>query len=327
MFFSIITATYKRPAEVKEFLESLVLQKNKNFEIIIADGSPDNSIAPVVNEFKNKLNIKYIYQYNLPVSNARNKAAEIAKGEYLIFLDSDCIIPDNYLNIVKQYIKTYKCDAFGGTDDAMDNFTPLQKAINYTMTSFLSSGGIRGKKTHIGKFYPRGFNMGVKKNIFLKEGGFSEYLVCGEDIDLSIRLSKKNYKISLISDAIVYHKRRTNLKKFYKQLFRFGAARIILYNIHNDLKITHLFPLFFSAYTISLLFIPFILKKYFIIFFIIYFAYVTAIFFHSLFIYKSVYVSFLTVISLFVQFFAYAHGFIINFNEVFIKRNKKGIKI
>ena len=173
---------------------------------------------------------------------------EKAKGDYFIFFDSDCIIPPAYLDNVNKKITENSIDAFGGPDAADTSFTDVQKAINYTMTSFFTTGGIRGKAKHVGTYHPRGFNMGFSREVYNKTHGFSTLKV-SEDIDLSIRMIDAGFKVSLIPEAFVYHKRRTNFKKFFKQVYRFGAGRINLFRLHpKEFKITYLFPFAFQCF-------------------------------------------------------------------------------
>lgn len=326
--YSFVIPTFGRPDEVDEFLGSLVNQKNKNFEVIIADGTPKESLESVANKYKDKVPFTFIYEEYLPVSDARNRGAKMAKGEYIIFLDSDCIIPENYLNEVENYLQKNEIDLFGGPDAADVNFTPIQKAISYSMTSLFTTGGIRGKKNHIGVFHPRGFNMGMKKNVFESVNGYDENFKCGEDIDLSIRILKSGYKSALISDAYVYHKRRTDFKKFFKQVFRFGAARINLFKRHKtELKITHLFPLLFILYTV-LGWVSFFIHIY------IGFAWLASIIIYTISIFidssiknKSIHVGLLSINASYIQLYGYGWGFVRNGTEVFIKGNEKGLKL
>lgn len=247
--FSLIVPTFGRPEEVTEFLESLIGQKHRAFEVIISDGTPKDTLRPELERFigQTPYPLTIHYEEFLPVSAARNDGARLAKGEYFIFLDSDCIIPENYLNEIEAYIAANDPDIFGGPDAAHEDFTVLQKAISYSMTSMLTTGGIRGKKSHVGTYHPRGFNMGMKREAFEAVGGYSTFR-CGEDIELSIRLIKAGYKTALIEGAYVYHKRRTSIGQFRRQVFRFGAARINLWKRHpEELKLTHLFPLLFTV--------------------------------------------------------------------------------
>lgn len=261
MKFSLIVPTFGRPDEVTEFLDSLLQQKHSSFEVIISDGTPKDTLRPELKRFENNgvYPLTVHYEEFLPVSAARNDGAKLASGEYFIFLDSDCIIPANYLNEIEAYLADNDADIFGGPDAAHADFTTLQKAISYSMTSMLTTGGIRGKKSHVGTYHPRGFNMGMKRTAFEAVNGYSTFR-CGEDIELSIRLIKAGYKTALIEKAHVFHKRRTSLKQFYKQVFRFGAARVNIWKMHpEELKLTHLFPLVFSiAFMVSVLlaFIP-----------------------------------------------------------------------
>ena len=251
MYYSVVLPTFGRPGDVDEFLESLTYQDYKNFEIIIVDATFNDSVKEVAIKYKEKLNLQFIYKKGLGISDSRNLGVENSKGEYVIFIDSDCVVPHHYFIEIENFLKTNKVDAFGGPDAARTDFTLTQKAMNYVMTSFLTTGGIRGKSKSVSKFELRGFNMGISKIVFHAIGGYSGLKVA-EDIDLSMRLHKEGYKTALIPNAYVYHKRKTNLYKFYIQMFMYGKARIDLFLRHREaLKITYLVPLFFLLYLIA----------------------------------------------------------------------------
>ncbi|CAI8367877.1 MAG: Uncharacterised protein [Owenweeksia sp. TMED14] len=249
MRFSLISPTFKRPQEVQEFIQSLseLCYSRHLFEVILADGTPKDQLRPII-ELESKkydIPITIVFEEYLPVSDARNAAAVIANGKYLIFLDSDCLLPKNYLEQVDVGLKLNKWDAFGGPDSASPEFSPLQKAISFSMTSFWTTGGLRGGKLSTTQYYPRGFNMGVRKDIFDSLNGFDTRFKTGEDVEFSIRLVKANHKVGLIPEAIVYHKRRSDLFQFFKQVRRFGGARWSLSIRHKgQLKLTHMFPVF-----------------------------------------------------------------------------------
>lgn len=328
MRYSLIAPTFSRPDEVYEFLESLTHQQYSDFEVIIADGSPHDDVKPVVNLFVGKLNLIYIYEKYLPVSDARNRAAEVANGDWLIFLDSDCIIPEYYLQRVDKFIELNKVELFGGPDKAHESFTPTQKAISYAMTSILTTGGIRGKEKHVGVFHPRGFNMGIKKQAFLEVNGYATDFRCGEDIELSMRLLEKGKKSALIPEAFVYHKRRTDFLKFFKQVFRFGAARINIWQRHpKELKITHLFPTVFMLFVLSVPFQFFISENLFYFSSLILFLYSIANFVLATKETGSIKTGFLSLIAAYVMLFGYGWGFLKNFVEVKVKGNTSGLKL
>jgi len=328
MRYSLIAPTFSRPDEVYEFLESLTHQQYSDFEVIIADGSPHDDVKPVVNPFMGKLNLIYIYEKYLPVSDARNRAAEVANGDWLIFLDSDCIIPEYYLQRVDKFIELNKVELFGGPDKAHESFTPTQKAISYAMTSILTTGGIRGKEKHVGVFHPRGFNMGIKKQAFLEVNGYATDFRCGEDIELSMRLLEKGKKSALIPEAFVYHKRRTDFLKFFKQVFRFGAARINIWQRHpKELKITHLFPTVFMLFVLSVPFQFFISEYLFYFSSLILFLYSIANFVLATKETGSIKTGFLSLIAAYVMLFGYGWGFLKNFVEVKVKGNTSGLKL
>ncbi len=253
MRFSLISPTFGRPEEVQEFILSVskLNYSQDLFEVILADGTPGDTLRPIVEQEskKCKLPIRVIHEEYLPVSDARNAAAEIAHGEYLIFFDSDCIIPLDYLNEIDNDLTASSWEVFGGPDAAPPEFSSLQKAISFSMTSFWTTGGIRGGKISTSKYYPRGFNMGVKKDIFTKMKGFDTNFKTGEDVEFSIRLVEAKYKVGLIPKAFVFHKRRSTLFGFFKQVRRFGGARWHLSRKHEgQLKLTHMFPIFLISF-------------------------------------------------------------------------------
>jgi len=315
MFFSIIVPAFSRKGEVEELFESLTLQNYKAFEIILADATPDKELFPVVEQYANKLNIKHLHQPFLRISPSRNMGAKEAKGDFFLFFDSDCIIPPQYLTIVSQKIIADKIDAYGGPDAANPSFTPVQKAISYSMTSLWTTGGIRGRNKHVGKFHPRGFNMGISKPAFDSVGGYGD-LKCAEDIDLSIRLINKGYHVVLIPEAFVYHKRRTDFHRFFKQIFRFGSARVDIYKMYpKELKITHLFPVAFLFGLFFWVLSPLFYFPVFLVFSILWLFYFFLIFVSSTLQNSSVYIGFLSIVSTLTQMTAYGLGFLNNFTK------------
>lgn len=253
MKYSFIVPVYNRPDEVDELLDSLTRQTVKDFEVIIVeDGSP-TPCKDVCDKYAGRLDLRYFMKKNSGPGQSRNYGAERSKGEYLIVLDSDVVLPEGYLKAVEDELEREPADAFGGPDSAHPSFTDTQKAISYSMTSFFTTGGIRGGKKKLDKFYPRSYNMGIRRDVYLRLGGFSK-MRFGEDIDFSIRIFKGGYRCRLFPDAWVYHKRRTDLKKFFKQVHNSGIARINLYKKYPEsLKLVHLLPALFTLGTAVLL--------------------------------------------------------------------------
>ena len=246
MKFSIVIPVFNRPDEVEELLRSLVNQSFRDFEVIIVEDGSSIPCGQVVQQFSETLPTHYYIIENSGPAGARNFGMTKAQGDYIIFFDSDCLIPQGYFEAVEQALQETQADAFGGPDRAHPSFTPVQKAINYSMTSFFTTGGIRGGKQKMDKFYPRSFNMGIRREVINQLGGFSK-MRFGEDIDLSIRIVKGGHKSCLFSKAWVYHKRRTDLKKFFKQVNNSGIARINLYMKYPDsLKLVHVLPAVFT---------------------------------------------------------------------------------
>ncbi|KAB2814729.1 glycosyltransferase [Phaeocystidibacter luteus] len=325
MKFSLIVPTFGRPEEVTEFLDSLLEQNHRSFEVIISDGTPKDTLRPELQRFvgNDVYPLTIHYEEFLPVSAARNDGAKIASGEYFIFLDSDCIIPSEYLNHIEAYLQENDADIFGGPDAAHDDFTILQKAISYSMTSMLTTGGIRGKKSHVGTYHPRGFNMGMKREAFEAVNGYSTFR-CGEDIELSIRLIKAGYKTALIESAHVFHKRRTSVKQFFKQVFRFGAARVNIWKLHpEELKLTHLFPLVFSlALIFSALVLPFPIIRYLAVPMLVY---LLLVFLDSTLQNRSFLVGLKSIQTTVVMHFGYGWGFLKNYMHW--TKHGKGMKL
>ena len=255
MKYSIIIAVYNRLGEVKELLASAELMPfpRDAFELLFVDDGSSDGFKEFIESYQSESNlqIRAIYQNNQGPGKARNYGMQKALGKYFVFVDSDCMFPPNWITEIHSYLNQNQLDAFGGPDAAHESFSPLVKAINYSMTSFLGTGGTRGGKRSLGKFYPRSFNMGISRKIYEEIGGMN-MLRHGQDMDYSARVYKAGFKVGLIPDAIIYHKRRTSLKKFFKQIFNWGVARINLGTTHKDLlKPVHFLPAaILSIYTL-----------------------------------------------------------------------------
>lgn len=247
MKYSIVVPVYNRPDEVDELLDSLTRQRFKDFEVIIVEDGSAVPCKEVCDKYDSRLAIRYFMKSNSGPGQSRNYGVERATGDYVLILDSDVVVPEGYLQAVDEELKREPCEAFGGPDRAADTFTPTQKAISYSMTSFFTTGGIRGGKKKLDKFYPRSFNMGVRRDVYNKLGGFSK-MRFGEDIDFSIRIFKAGCRCRLFPGAWVYHKRRTDFRKFWRQVFNSGIARINLYKKYPEsLKLVHLLPMVFTV--------------------------------------------------------------------------------
>lgn len=309
MFYSIILPTFGRPDEVENFLESISLQKLQQFEVIVVDGSPDEVLHPVIEKYKTRIELKYFHEKGLGASESRNLGCEKAGGDFLVFIDSDCVVPSDYFNKVNSFLSDNpNVDAYGGPDAADDTFSPFQKAVNYAMTSTFTTGGIRGRKKHIGKFQLRGFNMGIKRDAFFAVNGYSGMQVA-EDIDLSMRLQKAGYVTALISEAYVYHRRKSSFYKFYKQLFFHGKGRIDLHVKHGDaLKLVHMLPSFFVLFLIAGVAVAFLFQPLFFIFLATLSLYILAVFIDASIRNRSLRVGILSVVTSFELLIAYGLG-------------------
>ena len=307
MKYSFIIPVFNRPDEVDELLNSLTTQTLRDFEVIVVEDGSSVPCKDVTEKYADKLLIHYYYKDNSGPGQTRNYGVERASGEYMLILDSDCILPDTYLEEVEKELKRKEADAFGGPDRAHESFTDVQKAINYAMTSFFTTGGIRGGKKKMDKFYPRSFNMGVKKSVYQALGGFSK-MRFGEDIDFSIRIFKGGYACRLFPEAWVWHKRRTDLKKFFKQVHNSGIARINLYKKYPEsLKLVHLLPAVFTLGVVFLLLASLVCGWSLSLF--VLFALIICI--DSTLQNKSLKIGLLSVVASFIQLTGYGTGFLI----------------
>lgn len=307
--FSIIIPVYNRPQEIEELLHSLTSQTyQKSFEVIVVEDGSNLKANEIVKNYSEKLNIKYFFKENSGAGASRNFGMQKANGNYFIIFDSDCIIPPNYLVEVEKALTKNYTDAFGGADAAHESFTTIQKAINYSMTSFFTTGGIRGNKNAVDKFQPRSFNLGISKKAFEVTNGFSKMKI-GEDIDLTFRLWKHNFETQFIENAFIYHKRRATLKQFFKQTFAFGKGRPFLNKKYpKTAKITYWFPsLFILGLAFSILFLLVFKINVFAIFYAVYFI---IIMIDSYIKNKKISVAVSSVLTTLVQFTGYGLGFL-----------------
>ncbi|WP_291965312.1 glycosyltransferase [Maribacter sp.] len=306
--FSFIIPVYNRPNEIKELLDSLRLQTYDNiFEVVIVEDGSTISSEEVIGDYVDYLAISYYKKPNSGPGDSRNYGMARAKGNYFIVLDSDCILPPQYLVKVEKSLREDFVHCYGGPDAAHESFSTVQKAINYAMTSFLTTGGIRGGKKAVDKFQPRSFNMGISKEAFENVGGYGN-IHPGEDPDLTIRIWNKGYKTKLISEAFVYHKRRIDWNKFYIQVNKFGMVRPILNKWHPETKkITYWFPTVFCLGllgSIILAIAGFMVPLYF------YSLYYLLLFIDALRKTSNLKVAFLSLVATAIQFFGYGYGFL-----------------
>ena len=318
LHFSVIIPIYNRPEELSELLTSLSKQQfDQPFEIIVVEDGSGLRSDQVIKQF-DQLNIKYFFKENSGPGDSRNFGMQRAKGNYFIILDSDCILPDFYIKEVTSALKNNYTDAYGGADAAHKSFTVIQKAINYSMTSLLTTGGLRGSDKVKSKFQPRSFNMGISKKAFLRTKGFSKQRY-GEDIDLTFKLWNLHFETQFLPKAFVYHKRRTTWKQFFDQTFNFGAARPVLNHMHpGSEKINYWFPSLFIlglllAFCLSFIGVNFFLILYGVYFILIFIDATSKNSCKDKLCLESVLVGFSSIIATLVQFFGYGSGFLRSF--------------
>lgn len=309
MKFSVIVPIYNRPDEIDELLDSLTHQTYTNFEVIVVEDGSTIKCEDIVNSYRDRLEVRYFFKENTGQGFSRNYGFERAKGDYFIVFDSDCLIPECYFDAALKGIKEQGLDAYGGPDAAHDSFTAIQKAISYSMTSPISTGGIRGNKNHVGTFHPRSFNMGISRAVFEKTKGYV-LPKKGEDIEFSIRIINEGFQTGLINEAFVYHKRRTSFNQFYKQLHFFGTARINIFRFFkSELKWVHFIPMFFILFLI-------VTPLWFFVFPPFFYLSISFLLLLNVFNFmastvknRNVIVGFLSVFAVLIQLIAYGVGF------------------
>ncbi|MDD4923124.1 MAG: glycosyltransferase [Bacteroidales bacterium] len=304
--YSIIVPIYNRPDEMAELLESLTFQTFKDFEVLILeDNSPVKSDV-IAGGYADRLDVHYFFIPGTDRSYRRNYGMQQAKGDYYILFDSDCVIPPGYLEAVEAALKISPVDCFGGPDNADESFSDMQKAVNYSMTSFFTTGGIRGGARQMETFNPRSFNMGISRKAFELTGGFRSMI--GEDIDFSLRVREAGMDTKLFRDAYVYHKRRVDVRKFYQQTNTFGKARIVLTKAHpGSLKLVHLLPVAFVLGHLLLFIFAMVWTPFWLLFIALY---MLLLFTDSWRKNNSAKIASLSVVTAYAQLFGYGLGFV-----------------
>ncbi len=309
--FSIIIPVYNRPQELEELLHSLLQQTLKDFEVVVVEDGSTVRSEGIVDAFRDAMPIHYVEKPNSGPGPSRNVGFAHAEGAYLVVFDSDCVVPPQYLDVVSRALSSRGLDAWGGPDRAHEDFTIFQRAVGYTMASVLTTGGIRGGKNRVGWFQPRSFNMGLARHVFTKTGGF-HFDRYAEDIEFSIRMRAGGFKVGLIPEAFVYHKRRTNVGAFVRQVFHFGRGRALVGKVYPaEVKMTHWFPTVFSLGLIATIMLPLLSRQLFFVAGTAYLSYFTLILAHALATTRNLWVAMAAVPSALLQFIGYGTGFLL----------------
>ncbi|MCW5911071.1 MAG: glycosyltransferase [Cyclobacteriaceae bacterium] len=306
--YSVIVPVYNRPHEVQELLQSLTRQSYKNFEVLLVEDGSARTSREVYEQYASVLSITYFFKPNSGPGPSRNFGFERARGEYLVVFDSDCVIPETYFEEVEKFMQKEAVDAWGGPDRGRDDFTPLQQAMAYTMASLFTTGGIRGGRKS--GFQPRSFNMGISRKVYAQTHGFV-FDRLAEDIELSIRIRKHGFNVALIPGAFVYHKRRTSLHDFFKQVSNFGKGRVLVGRAHpGEIKLTHWFPAFFTLGLCAVPVIALLFPKLGLLLVLGYISYFLLIAIHAFTRINSIRVALLSVPSAFIQLTGYGTSFL-----------------
>jgi glycosyltransferase involved in cell wall biosynthesis len=319
-YFSIIVPVFNRPDEIDELLDSLAKQTVRDFEIILVEDGSTEPCKQIADNYADSLNIIYQAKPNTGRSDSRNVGMRAAKGDYFVFFDSDCVLPPEYFAVLANCLHSDYADCYGGPDRAGESFSALQKAISYAMTSFWTTGGIRGGSVNLEKFVPRTFNMGFSRRVYDAVGGFKDMF--GEDIDFGMRVRNAGFQAKLYRNAFVYHKRRVSLKKFYRQVFIFGIARVNLYKLYpQSLKPVYVLPALFVVGSATLLVLSALCSVWFLLPFA---AFALLLFTDSLLINKNVGIALRSVSACYIQLYGYGFGFIKSFFEKIVM--KRGLE-
>ncbi len=313
MFYSFIIPVFNRPEDMEDILGCLASQIYQDFEVVVVESGSSIKSDRVVESFMDRLNVRYYYKTNEGQGFSRNYGMERARGEYFVILDSDLKLDPDYLDNLDRSLKENELDSFGGPDRAHPSFTPIQKALDFVLTSGITTGGMRGNKKHIGKFYPRSFNMGFSRQVYEKTKGF-KLPYFGEDLELSRRINSLGFSSGLIPEAYVYHKRKNDFKSFFNQMFFFGRARINVFKIFPDtLKLAHFFPTFFVFYSAMAALIMMFDFKWGLLLWLPLLLYLFIIFLGASIRHRSLRIGLLALPAVLVQIYGYGLGFIRDF--------------
>jgi len=320
MKYSVIIPVFNRPDEVEELLNTLVQQTFKDFELIIVEDGSSLPCDEVIAPYQSKMDIKYFFKENSGPGDSRNYGMAKALGEYLIFFDSDCLIPPHYFMTIEAFLNETPLDVYGGKDAAHESFSDIQKAIDYAMTSRITTGGIRGNKKTMDTYQPRSFNMGVKRSVYQQVGGYGN-IHPGEDPDWSLRIMKAGYSSGFIPNAYVYHKRRIDWKKFAKQVYKFGMVRNIIGKWHpGTTKAIYFIPTLFFFFCIASLMAAIFVNGLFLLPIVIFSL---VLFIDAILKTKSIKIAFLAVFATYVQFFGYGYGFLKSFINISLLKKEE----
>ena len=318
--YSVVIPVFNRPDELRDLLSSLASQGRSDLEVLIIEDGSTITAEEVVREFDKRLPIRYYAKANSGPGPARNFGFAHARGEYFVVFDSDCILPPGYFDAVDCALTTEGLDAWGGPDRGHEQFTVPQRAMAYSMSSVFTTGGIRGGAKRVGWFQPRSFNMGISRSVYQQTGGF-RFDRFAEDIEFSIRIKKAGFRVGLISDAFVFHKRRANFRQFFNQVFNFGKGRALIGGVHpGEVRLAHWFP---NVFTLGTILLPILYLWGGVLFPVamgLFLLYLSLIFIHSLWVNRHAGVAILSVVSALLQLWGYGLGF---FRETLRQQRRK----
>ena len=216
---------------IVQTLKELENQTRKDFQVVIVDdGSTDNS-SKLVTDFKNQseLTVKLIHQKNSGPAKARNLGVKHSEGSIIIFLDSDCIPPENW---VEEMVRPLSESIVGCTCGyRVENRESLiARYVDYEIAR-------RHKKLINNKIDTIGsYSASFLRSVFIEAGGFDiAYLDANaEDFDLSFKIGRMGYGLKFTDKTSVYHYHPDSLRKYLKQQYSRGYWRVKLYLRNKD---------------------------------------------------------------------------------------------
>ena len=257
MDITVAVVAYNAEWCIKSCLESLLRQKSHGgrFEILVVDGCSTDGTRDIIRGFGNR--VRLVENPKRTISSNRNVAIREARYPIIAFTDSDCVVPDHWLNALSDGYKQIQqinplLAGVGGGNAPPPSLGAFQAALGISLNSFIGSlGSVQGKLYD----RPRAVESLSCLNVLydlpaLKQvGGFDEELknMC-EDTDINHRLIKRGRTLYFIPGADIEHHTRQNLLSWCSNMYAYGVGRARIMCKHRTV--------FSPSYLLALLFLP-----------------------------------------------------------------------
>ncbi len=220
--FSIIIPTYNRPAELALCLEALCRldYPRERFEVIVVDDGSKTSLQPSVARFLDQLDVTLLTQANAGPAAARNKGASQAKGEFLAFIDDDCMTSPDWLQKLVNRFAEVPDQAIGGR-----TLNPLPENSYSTASQNLIDAGYayHNPLPSQASFFASN-NLTVPAACFHSVGGFDITFKTSEDRDFCDRWRHQGFQMTYAPEILIYHSHHLNFRTFWRQHFNYGRG-------------------------------------------------------------------------------------------------------